>query len=263
MKSGMADSGRGRLIIGRRLTTCPTGKIAALFLLVAAIPGFGQYAYYYSDSLTSYNTTNWTLNGTGSFTSGGFTSSGSSGLVYKQALPPPGDSTYEVRMVLTLTQSGGTYSALLRASPTANLGTSSATGTFYAVEVSNVTFTGGVCSATLSAYKVISGTATSLSSTNIACQNGMVVRAAMLYSGIISVYINNAQYLAVADSSITMGEPGISVASAPAGNTISYVQLGPRDTVAPNAISATSVPTGIRRMCRAVRCTWAMTWRTA
>src|SRR5271165_6872857 len=217
----------------------------ALLLLAMAVPGFGQYAYYYSDSLGS-NSSNWTLNGTGSFTSGsGFTSSGSSGLVSKVGLPPPGDSTYEVRMVLTLTQSGGTYSALLRASSNASLGTSSATGTFYAVEVGNVTFTNGVCSATLSAYKVISGTATSLASSNIPCQSGMVVRAAMLASGVISVYINNVQYIGVADSSITSGEPGISVASAPSTNTISYVQLGPRDTVVPNTINAQTVATSV------------------
>ena len=72
------------------------------------------------------------------------------------------------------------YSALLHASSNASLGTSSATGTFYAIEVANVTFTSGVCAATLAAYKVVSGTATGLDATNIPCHNGVVVRAVML-----------------------------------------------------------------------------------
>ena len=134
-------------------------------------------------------------------------------------------------MVLALTQAGGTYSVLLRASSDANLGTSSASGTFYAVEVSNVAFNSGVCSATLATYKVISGTATSLGATNMPCYNGVVVRAAILSNTVLTVYIDNINYFAVADSSITSGAPGISVASAPAANTISQVQFGRQDAL--------------------------------
>jgi hypothetical protein len=215
-------------------------KKVALFILATVAPAFGAYTYYVTDGLTSASG-NWTQNGTTSFTSTGFTSSGSSGLVSTVTPTGPADSTYEVRMVLALTQSGGMYSALLRASSNASLGASSATGTFYAVEVANVTFTSGVCSATLSTYKVISGAINSIGSTSIPCHNGMVVRAAMLYSGIIAAYIDNVAYLTIGDTSITSGAPGISVASAPAANTVSQVQLGPRDTVAPNLITLASV----------------------
>jgi len=166
-------------------------------------------------------------------------SSGSSGLV--STIASPTGSSYEVRMTLALTQSGGMYSALLHASPNASLGTSSATGTFYAVEVANVAFTNGVCSATVAAYKFVSGTATGLNYTTIPCHSGMVVRAVMLSGGTIVVYIDNVDYLAVTDTAITSGAPGINVASAPSGNTISQVQLGALDMVAPGVISAASV----------------------
>ena len=57
-------------------------KLAAFFVLATAVPAFGAYSYYYPtnglpDNLTS-NSGYWTANGTTSFTSSGFTSSGSS-----------------------------------------------------------------------------------------------------------------------------------------------------------------------------------------
>ena len=81
-------------------------KKVALFILATVAPAFGAYTYYVTDGLTSASG-NWTQNGTTSFTSTGFTSSGSSGLVSTVTPTGPADSTYEVRMVLSLTQSGG------------------------------------------------------------------------------------------------------------------------------------------------------------
>ena len=215
-------------------------KKAAFFLLATALPAFGAYSYYYTDALTS-GSGNWTQNGTTTFTSGGFTSTGSSGLV--STVSSPTGSSYEVKMTLSLTQSGGMYSALLHASSNASLGTSSATGTFYSIQIANVTFTNGVCSATVAEYKIVSGTATGLNAAYIPCHNGMVVRAVMLNGGTIVVYIDNVDYLATTDTSITSGAAGISVASAPSGNTISQVQLGRLDTVAPGGISPATVGT--------------------
>ena len=220
-------------------------KRAAFFLLAAIIPAFGQYSYYYTDALTSSNS-NWTHNGsTGSYTSSGFTSTSASTLVADSNIPPPANdsqTSYEVKMTLALTQSGGTFSALLRASSNASLA-SSPTGTFYAIEITNIVFSGSTCSATLASYKVINGTATNLSSGAAPCGNGMIVRSVITTSGVVYVYINNELSLALADSSITSGSPGISVVSSPSGNTISQVQLGPLDTVAPNAIVANTVAT--------------------
>src|SRR5580704_4100488 len=216
-------------------------KRSAFFLLAAIIPAFGQYTYYNTDNLNTLNSTNWTENGsTGSFGSSGFTSSGATTLVSK--VTQPTGSNYEVKMTLNLTQSGGTFSALLRASSNASLA-SSPTGTFYAIEITNIVFSGGVCSATLASYKVINGTSTNLTSGAAPSGNGMIVRSVMTNSGVIYVYINNDLWAVVSDSSITSGAPGISVVSSPSGNTISQVQLGPLDTVAPNAIVASTVAT--------------------
>ena len=153
---------------------------------------FGAYTYYYTDSLTSINTTYWTQNGTLTAGSGGLTSSTTDGgsLISKVAVPD-GSSNYEVNTTLTLTQSGGTYVTYLRASSNALSGPAPA-GTAYAIEVQNPTFSGGACTATLAAYKIISGAVTSLATTTIGCINGLNVRA--IYTAIsnqIAVYIDN------------------------------------------------------------------------
>src|SRR3989442_13310082 len=78
-----------------------------------------QYQYSYSDPLTGINTNNWYANqsvGGASVSSNGFTSTGDGTLVAKANVTPSTAPSYEVRMQLRLSQSGGDYMALLRAS---------------------------------------------------------------------------------------------------------------------------------------------------
>ena len=217
-------------------------RLPALFLLAGAAAFGTGYQYYYTDPLTSINTNNWILNGSGSATSSGFTSGFSGNLVSSAAITSRSIANYEVRMTLTLTQSGGNYAVLMRASDNAVLDITSV-GTFYAVEVANPTFTNGVCSASLYALKVVAGSATLLSSTPIPCHNGMVLRVVMVPSGsTLIVYLDNVYYMAYSDAQpIASGAPGVTVLYAPSGNTISQVQLGPWDSAAPNAINAQTV----------------------
>ncbi len=196
-------------------------------LLTACCALQGQYTYYYTDTLTSINTSNWTENGTLTAGSGGLTSSNSNGgsLISKVSVPD-GSSNYEVKTTLTLTASGGTYAIYLRGSSNAMSGPAAA-GTSYAFEIQNPTFSGSACSATLAVYKIISGSVTSISSTTVPCNNGMTVRA--IYTAIsnqIVLYLNNGYYFWTEDSSIASGQPGIGVRNAPSGNSIAKVQLG-------------------------------------
>src|SRR5258707_5768160 len=68
-----------------------------------------------------------------------------------------------------------------------------------------------------------------------------VVRAVMLPWGAFLVYVDNVITLVGSDSQIASGVPGVSVSYAPAGNTVPQAQLGPLDSIAPNAISAASI----------------------
>jgi len=220
-------------------------KTALLVLILSSvllpIKASAQYQYYFSDSFTNgINTSNWYKNGDGSATSG-LTSTGSVNLISKPAITPSSMTSYEVGMQLRLTQSGGYYAALLRASSDAVL-SSYNTGSYYAVEVANPTFSNGICtSASLYVWKVIAGSPAALASTAIPCHTGMVVRAVMHPAGYIITYVDNVPYLWPNDTQITSGAPGVTVAFAPTANSISQVQLGAIDTTPPNAINSQTV----------------------
>ena len=191
-----------------------TIAIGAAVVAAACSAAFATYTYYYTDGLTSINTSNWTENGTLTAGSGGLTSSNSNGgsLISKVAVPD-GSSNYEVKTTLTLTQSGGTYVTYLRASTNAMSGPAPA-GTTYAFEVQNPTFSGSACTATMASYKIINGSVTTLATTTIPCNNGMTVRA--IYTALsnqIIVYVNGGIYLLTADSSIASGQPGVGAVS--------------------------------------------------
>jgi hypothetical protein len=223
-------------------------SILAPLVLLAGGAASAAYVYYFSDTLTTINTTNWSQNGSVSATSGGLTATTSNGgsLISKLAVPD-GSSQYEVKMTLTLAASGGTYVSYLRGSTNAMSGPG-AQGTYYSVELQNPTFSGGNCSATLAVNKRASNAVTVLSSTVVACQSGMTIRS-VYSSGVtlppILVYVNNVLYLQVQDASITNGQPGIGAFGTPAGNSVARVDLGPLDRVAPGAIAQSSIGSSV------------------
>ncbi|MEK7407925.1 MAG: hypothetical protein AAB225_22875, partial [Acidobacteriota bacterium] len=205
-------------------------------LLLGAAALFAAYQYYYSDTLTTINLTKWTQNGALTPTSGGLTApSANGGSLISTVAVPDGTSEYEVKTTLTLTASGGVYVHYLRASADAMSGPA-AQGTYYAIELQYPTFSGSACTASLLAYKRVSGVVTFLTSTIVPCRNGMVFRSVRLPAPweVISVQIDGLQYLVITDSSIATGKPGVGAYSTPAGNSIALVELGPADRVAPS-----------------------------
>lgn len=161
-------------------------------LVIGCVTLQAQYSYYYTDTLTSINASDWTQNGTLSAGSGGLTSSSSDGgSLISTVSVPDGTSDYDVYTTLNLPQSGGTYVIYLRGSPNAMSGPA-ATGTTYAIELQNPTFSGGGCSATLAGYRIVNGSVTSIAGTTVPCSNPMTVRAVYLSSGIIGVFVNTS-----------------------------------------------------------------------
>ncbi|MGI8743354.1 MAG: hypothetical protein ACR2NN_12440, partial [Bryobacteraceae bacterium] len=139
--------------------------------------GSTGYQPYYADPLTSVNTTNWNQNGTVSTSSAGFTSAGAGSLISKVAAPQ--NTYYQVKMTLKLTASGGYYLAFLRGSPDAKAD-GTPTGTYYAVQLAQPTFSGGACSGTLQVYSVDGNGVTILTSATIPCHDGMTITGVML-----------------------------------------------------------------------------------
>ena len=222
---------------------------AARLVLIASAclaPAFAGYTYDYANLLNPYNSSNWSLTGSGSPSNNFYTSSASNGssVLFGPTIQTPPTNSYEVRTTLTLTASGGHYITYLRASSGSLLGTS--TGTFYAVEVANPTFSGGNCSATLNIYKDTGHGGSPVSSSGIGCHNGMIIRAVVLNFNVVAIYIDNLFWTSwgwADNSPITTGEPGVGVAGAPSGNGISTIDIGHQDIAAPNPLNAQEVGT--------------------
>jgi RHS repeat-associated protein len=215
-----------------------------LALIAAASLLSGAYTYYYSDALTTINGANWFTNGSVSATSSGLTATASTGgsLISKIAVPDA-SSDYEVKARLALPSQGGTYTIYTRASDNALAG-SPPQGTFYAVEIENPTIWSGGFTADLRVYKVINNAVTELSWTMAYCRNGMEVRVVQR-PGQLGVFLDNHPHVILSDNGITSGKPGIGGRGMPAGNSISLVELGPLDRVAPGAVPPTSVGTSV------------------
>jgi RHS repeat-associated protein len=191
---------------------------------------------YYSDSLTSINTTNWTQNGSLTPTTGGLTApaAGGGSLISKLAIPD-GTADAEVDLTVDLAASGGTYIAYLRASPDAMSGPSTAAGTYYSFELRNPTWSGSSCSATLAITKRVNGAVTLLESTPAGCHSTSLVQV-FVHSTTLLAFVDGINVGATWDSSIASGQPGVGAYGTPSGAAITQAALIPMDRIAPAAV---------------------------
>ena len=219
-------------------------KTVRLLLAAAAVlvPAFAGYTYDYPSLLNPVNSGNWTANGsnvmsTNLYSSNSNTTGGSE--IFGPVVPGP-EGSYEVRTTLHIptNASSGSYLTYLRATLNSQMVTGN-TGTYYAVELLPV-MSGGVCTATLNIHKQISNTLTTPYHTSIACHSGMVVRAVISGSTIIVIYVDNVWITYFSDTSnqIYSGYPGVGSISTPGQSSISTIDIGHLDTVAPNPINA-------------------------
>ncbi len=202
---------------------------------------WAAYSYYYTDNLTSIDPTKWTQNGSVTPGAGGLTApTTNGGSLISLVAVPDGTSDYEVKSTLTLPVSGGTWVHYLRASTDALSGPAP-TGSFYAVELQNPTFTGSTCSATLAIYSRVNGVLTLHTSTATPCRSGMTMRSVVLGNSRILAYVDDVYYAGVTLTSLATGKPGIGARATPSGSSLAQVQLGPLDRVAPSAVNSQSV----------------------
>lgn len=205
-----------------------------------------DYNYYDKDHLTSPNDSApvWTFNGSTSNSAAGLTiTAGTGGSYISRSLAPDGTDQYEVAATLNLPASGGNYVLFLDASSDAILGSTSV-GSFYAFAIQNPTFANGGCTATATLYKVVSGAVTQISSSTVPCSNGIVYHAAHGVDSVLRLWVNGVNYLSWSDtSSPLIGKAGVGGYSMPSGNSISYVELGSADRIAPSQIDHNSIQT--------------------
>ncbi|MEZ5355296.1 MAG: hypothetical protein R2762_21895 [Bryobacteraceae bacterium] len=196
------------------------------------------YSYYKVDTFDgAIDTGYWQQNGTLS-AGGTLTGSGNGGALVAKNGPPTSPGEYEIVTLVRLTQSGGTYSHLIRASQDAK--TSPSTGTYYSVEMVNPVVSPISCTATLVANRRSGGSVTTLVTAAVGCHDYVEMRT--VYSnGKLNTFLDGTSVLLAIDSAITSGNPGLAVTGAPAANGFDLVRLGEKDTQAPQTISAQSI----------------------
>jgi hypothetical protein len=208
----------------------------AVSMLVLTGSAYGEYSYYYSEPAGGW--ASWTQNGVVSTGPDGFTSADANGgSLISTAYGAM--TEHEVKTRYKLPQSGGTFVQYLSATANAKSGPAAA-GSFYSVELQNVDRTGGSCVATLSAYRTVNAAATLLSSTVIACHDGMEIQSVRIGTS-LDVRVDGMGVLWLVDSVLTSGYPGVGVIGANAANTISDVWLGQIEHDAPQAVDRSSI----------------------
>jgi len=215
---------------------------ACAVLLLMGTPGWADYTFYQTDSLTTINGTNWSSNGSVAASPGGLTGPGAGGSLISKATAPNDANSYEVRATVTLTASGGNYALYARASSDASMA-GSGSGSFVALQMENPVFDGnGNCAANFVLYQRLSGstTITALTSFAHACRNGMMLRL-IVRPQFTMMYVDSWLPTVYGDAGIATGQPGIGATATPTGNAISLVKLGPLDTVPPGTINPQSV----------------------
>jgi len=141
-----------------------------LAVLTAVVAGcvFGQLPAYRTQVFPGPDPGEFSVNG-GSFPTGSvLTNAGNVSLISN--VMSVTTSEYEVRTTYQIQASGGSFVTYLRANPTAQLGGS---GTFYAMELSNIAVASGSCTASVTLWRVENGVHQQAASVAIGCRDGM------------------------------------------------------------------------------------------
>ncbi|HRJ21626.1 MAG TPA: hypothetical protein PLF84_21470, partial [Bryobacteraceae bacterium] len=226
-------------------------KTIALFA-AAAVSLFAAYTYYYTDTFTSINLTNWTQNGSLTAGASGLQPGNpDGGSLISRIAPPGGGQAYEIWTALNMNNTGGSFVHYLRASDDARLGPVES-GSFFAVEARNLQGQGqGGCAMELRIWSRIGGVTSLLSTTQTGCYANTTVRTVIsgagLFQNVFLVYVgeldtggtttkagSETPVYQSAAMTLAGGRPGVGAFGTPNGNAITRVHLGPPDTTPPS-----------------------------
>ena len=195
-----------------------------LAALVLATPLFGTITPYFTDYFATWNGLKWQANGT--ISAGGLrlTSADAAGGMAMSLVPPP-SAFYEIVTTLRLSQSGGRFTILARASADARYGTVT-TGSFYGVDFSNVVTSGASGTATMKVVKRVNGVLTQVALVPVGVWDGMAIRVLVRPGGpqgfLFSVTLGDRHtYYGDGDAALTSLMPGLGVAGAAAASGFS------------------------------------------
>jgi len=205
-------------------------KLVGLFVVCAGAV-FGQLPYYFSDSFTSINTSNWTK-----YEHLSSLVPSSSGLWGMGSLVHTSASAHEIKAVLSANASGVLY---LNATTTGDTDSQTPTGDFYSVSYGNVSGSGG-CSPLIEVNERLGGVSTTLASSwiSVTCTSPITIRATIDYSANeLNIWVKGAgtnedNFLRVQPPDAISGLFGVGV-SLSSGYTMQSVAFANKETVAP------------------------------
>ncbi len=215
--------------------------------------GYNYYTQYTvgSSSWQLNNQLSTSTNGDGS---GGISSSNAAGgsVVSTMAVPGPSTTAYDAGFTVTASSSNagslGTYMILLGASNNAYLGSSTAQGSFYAVQFSP-TMTNGSCVVNVSVSKYVNGVSQTFGgAAQGPCQLQTTYHAVFTQNNYIIVYGNGAvstdfaEICEFSDSSPIYGHAGFGALNNPGGaGSTSDLEIYPISATAPSAPTAVQI----------------------
>ena len=171
----------------------PHGKLALALLLLTQ--SAHAYTYYYTETTT--DPSKWTTNGDVTTATGG-------SKISNLAIPD-GSNIYEIKTVLNIKSSGGTYITYLRASNDALNSPTVANGSYYSIELQDVTVNGTSCYGNLAIYKTIAGSVNCLAGMAFPCKDGMTWRTTQA-QGYFFIWNDLGLFYYVVDSDIAAGQ---------------------------------------------------------
>ena len=216
-------------------------------MLAATAPAWAAYQYYVNDSLRAIDPVAWSASGQLSPGAAGMAVPDANGGSLISRVPiPGGGSEAEVAMTVTLSASGGTYTAFLQASPDARTGNANA-GSYLAFEMQNPQFDAARnCGANFVLLQSVAGKSSLLAAFPHSCRNGMVMRMAV-HGGTVLIWPDQADAMEFQIGASGAGQPGIGAYGAPAGNAIAQVRLGAIDRTAPSAVDSHKLAASVFR----------------
>jgi uncharacterized protein (TIGR03437 family) len=219
--------------LGRKL-------LPAVFLLVYPLPqAFAGYTYYYSSSAATFQSPNWipfgniSVGNNGSAVNSLSRQSGTPGGLISNLMTGPGE--VKLTVAFSAPDESPAYTVFFNVTPgfqPTNCGQSPAS--WYEVRIAGY----------VSVYRCDSGIGYALVATaQASIQDGSQIRAIRLSDGSTVVYVDNFLVLAAADiyTPLPPGFVGVGVQNVFSPNAITEADLGPLDTIAPNAIAASSI----------------------
>jgi hypothetical protein len=232
------------------------GAFQLAALLFPSVALAQQFPYQYTDTFSSdsiIDNVHWKPNGAGlslNTTAGLTTTDANGGSLIYQGQQLDNSYEYEVKAVLKLTQSASNdaYGLYLRASQDA-LNTTAASGTYYALEIQDVqlgTDSQGntTCAATYVLWERVNGTVHQTNTAQLRPMlcNDHTMTVRLVYTNnnnahMIVAYIDDNEFFLGSNTDISMGQPGVGVRNAPAGNGIVSVSLCNLDRVLPSMVS--------------------------